>query len=361
MNNAGLASVDLVDNLALAIHRKVRGGSVALRGAPHAKRSGQEGSRADRTTVLYIGGIGRSGTTLLERSIGQDGEVVQLGEVMHLWKRSLRYDESCGCGSPFSECEFWGEVGRRAFGGWSEVDIDRVLELKAQVDRAVMVPKVLLASPDSSWGRAVAEYASYYVRIYQAAAHVTGARVVVDSSKQSSLAYILAGRPELDLRVLHCVRDARAVAHAWGKEVVRPEARTADVALMTRYRPSRLSMYWMVHNAEMDGLGTFAGVPKVRVRYEDWVTDPRSTVLSVREFAGLDDDAGADHLGDGTVRLEPSHSCSGNPSRFATGVIEIRPDRRWIQDQSVRARRTVSLLTWPLMLRYGYRMSGGVA
>ncbi|WP_426508005.1 hypothetical protein ACPPVO_56650 [Dactylosporangium sp. McL0621] len=77
--------------------------------------------------VLFLGGLGRSGTTLLERLLGELPGVVPLGEVVHLWERDIAGDERCACGDHFSECGFWQAVGEKAFGGWRHVDVWRVL------------------------------------------------------------------------------------------------------------------------------------------------------------------------------------------------------------------------------------------
>ena len=62
--------------------------------------------------VLYIAGWGRSGSTLLERLLAEVDGVTLLGEVVHLWERGVREDELCACGTAFSGCPFWSEVGR---------------------------------------------------------------------------------------------------------------------------------------------------------------------------------------------------------------------------------------------------------
>src|SRR5699024_2144381 len=141
--------------------------------------------------VLFIGGIGRSGTTVFELSLGTDERVVPLGEVVHLWQRSLIDDEPCGCGEPFSQCSFWTEVGARAFGGWDRVNAERVLTLRHRIDRTVRTPQLAARVGGSAWHADVREYASYYSRIYRAAVEVSGSSVVVDSSKQASLPYVL--------------------------------------------------------------------------------------------------------------------------------------------------------------------------
>ena len=45
--------------------------------------------KAGAPRVLFIAGTGRSGSTLLERLLGQIPEVAPLGEVVHLWERGV--------------------------------------------------------------------------------------------------------------------------------------------------------------------------------------------------------------------------------------------------------------------------------
>ena len=77
-----------------------------------------------RARVLFIGGWGRSGSTLLDRVLGHVPGVVSLGEVREIWVRGVIEDRPCGCDRPFSECPFWTEVGDRAWGGWRSFDVD---------------------------------------------------------------------------------------------------------------------------------------------------------------------------------------------------------------------------------------------
>ena len=96
-----------------------------------------------RPTVLYLGGLGRSGTTVLERVLGELPGVCSAGELVHLWRRGVLDDETCGCGEPFGSCRFWTEVGRVAFGGWSRDLAVRMVELRPRVDRTRFVPALL--------------------------------------------------------------------------------------------------------------------------------------------------------------------------------------------------------------------------
>ena len=306
--------------------------------------------------VVYLGGLGRSGTTLLERLLGELPGVCSAGEVVHLWQRGIADAERCGCGEPLPDCPFWREVGQAAFGGWAHVDVRRVTELWSAVDRSRHIP--LLAAPvlSSSLRHELDEYLGYYLRIYAAIGNVSGCPVVVDSSKHASLAFCLRWRAELDLRVIHVVRDSRAVAFSWTRQVNRPES--ASDPYMPTYSPARAAWLWDAQNGALQLLAA-KGVPTLRVRYEDLVTAPSATLASVAGFAGIP--AGGAELGflgsDASTRwaeLGAAHTASGNPMRFATGKIIIRTDDRWRTAMPGRERRIVTALTLPLLARYGY-------
>jgi hypothetical protein len=309
--------------------------------------------------VIFVGGLGRSGTTLLERLLGELPGVVPLGEVVHLWARGIGGDEPCGCGARFSRCPFWREVGRRAFGGWSAGLAGRVADLRHRVDRTRRIPLLSLfprrmpaLSRRAPARPPLAEYARAYARLYRAAGETAGVSVVVDSSKHASLAFCLSAAldPALGgLSVVHVVRDPRAVAHSWSRQVSRPE----DGEPMTRWRPGVAALHWLVQNLAFHLLAR-RGVPVTRVRYEDLVDRPRETLSGLAARLGLPSDLA--FLREAGATLSPAHTVSGNPMRFTVGPLPLTRDDAWRSRLSRRHRRLVTALTWPLSLRYGYRL-----
>lgn len=330
---------------------------------PARAESGPQGGRARSSQVgppvrvLYLGGIGRSGSTLLERMLGEVPGACSLGEVAQMWERGVRDDERCGCGAAFSACPFWQAVGERAFNGWHNISVERHLQLRDRVDDVVRTPALLLGAFGRSFRSDLAEYAGAYRAVYEAARAVSGAELIIDSSKFTSLAYCLRRVPDLDLRLLHLIRDSRAVAYSWTKVVRRPEVVDGE-SYMHRFRPMRLAFLWNLHNTLLE-LPRLWGTPTRTVRYEEFARDPEAVLRQVADFAGLslaDDDLG--FLEAGAVELSTSHQVAGNPLRFTTGRVPIRRDDDWRTKLAARDRRRVAVLTAPVSMAFGYSPFG---
>jgi hypothetical protein len=304
--------------------------------------------------VLFLAGLGRSGTTLLERALAEIPGIQALGEVVHLWRRSLVEDELCGCGEAFSRCSHWQAVGDLAFGGWSHVNVGAIEEAQDRAMRLRRVPE--LARGKASLRESASLLADHHRRIYEAAGAVGDTPVVVDSSKHPALAYVLRYSP-IDLRVVHVVRDSRGVAYSWTKQVERPEGRGTG-RWMTRYSPAASAALWLSHNSAAAMLRA-TETPVMLVRYESFIQEPEQTLAAVARFAGLDADGiEFDFIEGNALRLRPAHTVSGNPLRFATGLLELRPDEAWRSQLPRRDRLLVSMLTYPQLAHYHYTGAG---
>jgi UDP-N-acetylglucosamine transferase subunit ALG13 len=304
--------------------------------------------------VLYIGGAGRSGSTLLDLVLGQIPGVFAAGELKYIWERGVRDNRLCGCGERFHSCPFWTAVGERAFGGWSGIDVDELLDLERAVDSHVRIPLMRWPGLWPPYASRFEQFIQVATRLYTAIAEVSNAAVVVDSTKRPSSAFLLSRIPALDLRFVQLVRDSRGVAFSWSKRVKRPDA----PGFMPRYDPVRASARWIGNNSLFPVLARL-GVPGVRIRYEALVTAPKREIERIVRHSGAAVAAEAlDFLDESTIELKPNHIVAGNPLRLERARLQLRLDDAWRTRMSARERSLVLLLTWPLLLRYGYLRPG---
>ncbi len=187
--------------------------------------------------------------------------------------------------------------------------------------------------------------------LYRTLRDVTGARVIVDSSKVPSYAALLSRVPGLDLRVLHLVRDPRAVAYSW----LRRKAQRDVGRDMIRRSAFESAWRWAVRNAEVRLFWKPADTRFLRMRYETVIDRPEAAMRRILEFAG-EPLARLPFVAPGVAEMQRTHSSSGNPNRFRTGRVELRRDDEWRDRMRRRDRMTVTALTWPQLAAYGYAL-----
>lgn len=306
--------------------------------------------------VLMIAGAGRSGSTLLELMLDQLPGVVAVGELTDIWDAALSRNERCGCGAPFAECDFWVRVGEHAFGGWQHVDAERMLALHDSVARNRQLPRLLTAPMLPRFRAQFERYASAISRIYEGIAAVSGCRRIVDASKWPSHAMVLRQIEALELSLAHLVRDPRAVASSWARELERPQAvgsrSEAEGIRMRQDQPTRSAAHWLALNLGVELLAA-RGTPRHMLSYANLVDAPRPTIASLLDGLGWRPGEGAlKFIADDSVRLAPGHGIAGNPSRFVHGEVRLRRDVSWRAALPRRQRLAVELITSPLALAY---------
>ncbi len=288
---------------------------------------------AHRTRIVFVGGYARTGSTLLDRLLGQIDGFASFGELRHIWDRNFRGNQLCGCRRPFRECPFWSEVVALAFGGWGGVDAVAVSRDKRRVDSVWSIPRMLSGGWTPGYRAAFARYIEAVGSLYRAVGEVSGARFLVDSTKDPQHLYVLR-QAGFDVRVAHLVRDSRAVAFSWRRVKRRPEITWREQD-MPRFPVVRSAMAWDVANLAAES-SRWLGLEYAFVRYEDLVRDPS-------------------FVRDGTAVLGQERTVAGNPMRFAEGTVELRPDVEWLSAMPRSQRTVVTSLTWPLLRHYGYR------
>jgi hypothetical protein len=309
----------------------------------------------NKIKVLFIGGYGRSGSTLLDCMLGQMDGFFSAGELRHIWVRSFRENQLCGCGRPFKQCPFWKAVLEEAFGGIHNLDLEEVQALRNSVDRVRCIPALALSALQSrEYQEKLKQYTTILERLYGAIQKVSGCKVIIDSSKDPIQGFILNTIPNIDLRIVHLIRDSRAVAYSWQKKKRRPEIFWKE-EYIPRYSSVKSTQDWMRKNLMVEALG-FLCHHVMRVRYEDLVKDPQS-VLSQTAASLAEVEPKTDFLEGQFVNLQVNHTVAGNPFRFKTGAIEIQNDNEWETKMDKRQHLFVTILTAPLLLGYGYARS----
>jgi hypothetical protein len=314
-------------------------------------------SLRSKPRVLYICGWGRSGTTLVDRIIGEVPGFASLGELRSLWDADSSR-QTCGCGELVAECRVWGPI-LEAMSAASGYTWGSVQRLRDESTRSRHVLGLWRAARTASGVKSPSaeRYGDVLVGLYAAVQASVGAGVVIDSSKHPAEALLLASRPDIDLTVLHLVRDPRGAAFSWSgrRGETTKERRATDQPPYRGIMSS--SAWWSAWNLIAEGLvRPTLGARYISMRYEDVMVAPRDRLAAVVQRLGA---SGGDlpFVGADEVMLRPSHTVAGNPSRLTSGPVNLAVDREWEAAMGRADRWKATLPALPMLRHFGYHIN----
>jgi hypothetical protein len=306
------------------------------------------------TQILFIAGCDRSGSTVLDQTLGQIPGWFTVGELADFWDRGPL--QLCGCGRVLKDCDFWRQVFAEAFQETPDrFDFAAVAALR---DRCARSRHLILLTNSLMRGLvkpSLDAYVDLTRRLYQAVSAIAGAKVVVDSSKLPSHAYLLKLTGAAELFVVHLVRDPRGCAYSWQKSKRHPNPAIGN---FPNWSPTKTALNWIYTNGAIRNLWGSSEGRYLALRYEDFIAQPEDSVRRIMQFVG-EPATRLPFLSDHTVSLAPTHGVSGNTVRFDTGPVQLTLDDKWRTAMKPMHKLLVTTLTGVALPTFGYGFEPG--
>jgi len=238
--------------------------------------------------VIYIAGLGHSGSTILDMLLSTTRRAVGLGQVWTVLREqpTITRARICSCGTTAPKCDFWGPV------------IDELHKSTAPSHPGRRY-RLVLDRVDEMYGAETA---------------------VVDSSKQvANLQFLADDQHGIDLRVLHNIKDVRAFTISTLDNERRKQRRQGI--------PEWIFYQWYRGNHMIERQVTqLLARPPLRIMYEALCFATDQVASQVAGHLGGDYiDTGAD------LNAGNTHIISGNRARLpgSAGVTRLSYDHRW--------------------------------
>ena len=305
----------------------------------------------NKIKVVYLLGEQRSGSTILQRILGQHDGFFPAGELWFIWERGVHENWLCGCGTPFQQCPYWVSVFESGFGGMQHVDSKAMQEAISLSSRTRHFPLYWLKRYQHQVARQIGSRLETIRRLYKAIQDSADVRVIIDSSKNPGYANLLSMIPEIDLYLIHLIRDPRAVAYS--RQRTKVQVDTDKRNSMVKMNPFKSASMWTLWNATAERLRASFPDKYIQIRYEDFMAQPREGTQKLLNMIG-EPTAASPFVDENRVLLKPSHTVAGNTNRFQSGEVKLLSDEIWKREMSRHQKFLVALLTKPLMNRYGY-------
>lgn len=289
-----------------------------------------------------------SGSTLLSFLLGAHPEIATVGE-MFIAQGIDPETYVCSCGERIAECPFWRRVSLEMAARGIPFDVRRNQASFSANGIGPVSRRLLAAEPRGPLMEAARAAALALIpgakreldrrlRTNEALAEVIteirGARAFVDASKRPGRLLHLRRSPSLDIRVIHLVRDGRAVARSTVRNLgisAEDGARSWAAAAGDAERVRRL----------------FTAERWLTLRHEDLCREPEATLDEVLRFVGVSPGGRIPDF------RSAGHHIIGNRMRLSH-TSEVRLDERWRTEMPVEQVRAVERIAGETLERYGY-------
>jgi hypothetical protein len=302
--------------------------------------------------VVFIAGAYRSGSTLLQNILGQISRYFTIGELHYLWYQLNSKNKFCSCKKLLLECEMWEAIFEKAFGGIQNINLTEIIQYNESF-RVKHLPFLWIPPINKHFEYLLVEYVEVIRNIFEAIYQITDNKVIVESSKLPTFGVILQMIPNIELHVIHLVRDSRAVAHSWmRKKSFVPDGYPHQ--FMKQKKPGSSALQWMANNLLTELYMKKSVASYSIVNYENLVSNPKQSMEEIMASIN-EEDAELPFVSSNSVLLNKQlHSIAGNVTRFDSGEIKLVLDDKWKRNMNTRSKIIVSSLTTPLLLHYKY-------
>jgi Sulfotransferase family len=297
-------------------------------------------NHGSKVRIIYIGGVEHNGSTFLGAVLGNHPDIECVGELTSLARQGWLGQEYCACGQPIAECSFWEAVQNR----WVDLtgrDPQLLVDLESDFDRHRRFFRLFKEERFPS--NRFHDYADQTYTLFLAIQQISEKKIIADTSKRFSRALALSMIPDIDLRIIHLVRDARGVAYSWSKPS-RPKQRSW---LDSSFRWNVTNLAFEIVKKKVESSCW------MRLRYEDLIKEPFDTVRRIGEFVDVDLIDLAKSLSQGKM-LNTYHVGVGNGFLRREKQVKLSSNIDWPNRIPEVDQQKVWKVTSSLMRHYGY-------
>jgi hypothetical protein len=279
--------------------------------------------------IAYVAALGHSGSTILDIILGTNPYLIGLGEISTLlnynndWLLSKNY--FCSCGKKISQCIFWSKVAP--------------LIKKAKIDNKSYKEKYRIIL-------------SQFQRIFG------NEMILVDSSKEKKYLQLINEINNVELKVIHLIRDVRPWTVSRREKIKRKGQTSFHTSLKINKRQMTISPYlyrlpmflfwiWYISILRTKRVIYRRGIDSFQVGYEEIAFYPDIVIPRLCNF--LEVDYSKLML---DIKKSKSHIAAGNRMRLQNKKRQkFLYDNRWFYNNDW----LIPSIVFPNIMKFNYR------
>ena len=300
--------------------------------------------------VVHIMGTAHCGSTILGGALASYSDMINVGEIHRIGLSAHPLAENlCACGEVAENCPYWSRVYQSWVDAIAPLTPEKYRGYQMKFERLRSFPRIMIEKLKPS--PAFRQYISATLALYRSISLIAESNDIVDTSKYPVRGIALSLIPDLNLQLVHLVRDGRGVIWSRKKKSVVDGSIESTKQANARVLISAI-LDWIVVNifsefARMNSRGAY-----IQIRYEDFVSNPREPLSRLTKGSGIQTDRVIEALQAGKP-ISFGHDFAGNPVRLKGPVI-FKLDEQWKHKISHSEKRNFWIFAGWLARKYGY-------
>ncbi|MHA1273459.1 MAG: sulfotransferase domain-containing protein [Promethearchaeota archaeon] len=301
--------------------------------------------------IIYLAGYGRSGSTILERILGANKNIIALGELKDFLYLLDSFEERCSCGEKLNFCSFWNPI----CNDFRSMNLLNLKKNQLNFESIFGFCHLFLKNKKSNRE----EYKKFLENLFSRIISQSNNEIkyVTDSSKTARESFfrplLLKEINNIEVKMIHIVKDGRACLYSnlTGSNRLMEKGIDARVP----WAGLRTVISWPLANlaAHLFQLISDKG-DYFRLRYEDFLKEPEKYLKELGNFLDIDFSPQIKMINREEI-IPLSHQIAGNRIRSQVNLrLNGKNKEVWKKKLSWQYRLLFWLFDWPFTLIYKY-------
>jgi hypothetical protein len=209
--------------------------------------------------MLYIGGIGHNGSTILDIILNNSKDSMSLGEFAGLYSK-ISSNQKCSCGKSIPDCDFWSKI-------LTKNDISQ--------NTANLHSKEKYYFDFLFRNLKAKEYVEIWDELFSNIFNYTNKNILIDSSKNISRGLALLKHSEFDVYFIHLVRDPRGFNNSKNKRRAKSGDKDKYIKDFSK---------WYIKNLMASVVKLISRKRYLKINYENLLLHPSNTLEEIEKF-----------------------------------------------------------------------------
>lgn len=286
-----------------------------------------------------------SGGTLFSIILNSSSDITCNGEVFPWQGGGIKND--CSCGETVLNCQFYNYCASemKKDNGSFDLDVFRVLPklsgiktVNRYLNSFLLFPRIkeYIIKKFPPWKSRLNFFICNHIKFFEKALKLEGKKIYIDGTKNIRRAELFVGADNVNIKVIHLIRDGRGFCNSWVKNRGCSKESGLEVAAND----------WNDYILQVDEFSNrYPEVPVLTVKYEDLCRDLEVQQSRIQDFMSL---AGRWEK----VGGNPFHILGNRMRRSFSG--DIQEDLSWQSELSSEQVEQIESIMKKQLERYGY-------